>query len=212
MRTLRVGLLTTALAAWATPSASIEQSVWGGGPNIAAEHMRVYGVSLPPIGYVRFCERHPNECEPAKARLHRIQLTESRQKELELVNSFVNRIINPVTDQQLYGRVEHWTYPEADGDCEDYVLLKRKMLMSRGWPESALLITVVLDENTDGHAVLTVRTADGDFLLDNKHSKIMSWNQSPYRFIKRQSYRDPLIWMSLVPSEGVAVPSSSLNE
>jgi hypothetical protein len=34
--------------------------------------------------------------------------------------------------------------------------------MLRGWPESKLLITVVRDENNEGHAVLTVRTDEGD--------------------------------------------------
>jgi len=29
----------------------------------------------------------------------------------------------------------------ATGDCEDYVLLKRKMLIDAGWPREALLIT-----------------------------------------------------------------------
>ena len=61
--------------------------------------------------------------------------------------------------------------------------------MKRGWPESALLITVVLDEQGDGHAVLTVRTAQGDFVLDNKHSRVLLWRDVPYTFIKRQSYR-----------------------
>ena len=40
--------------------------------------------------------------------------------------------------------------------------------MLRGWPESKLLITVVRDENNEGHAVLTVRTDEGDFILDNR--------------------------------------------
>jgi predicted transglutaminase-like cysteine proteinase len=39
-------------------------------------------------------------------------------------------------------------------DCEDYVLLKRRMLMQAGWPREALLVTVVRDKKGDGHAVL----------------------------------------------------------
>lgn len=212
MLKIKIGLLAITLAAWATPSSSTEQTLWVNGQNIASSHMRVFGMSLPPIGHVRFCQRHPAECSATNAISRRIKLTSKRQGELEAVNEFVNRIINPVTDQQLYGRVEHWTYPNSDGDCEDYVLLKRKMLINKGWPESALLITVVLDENREGHAILTVRTADGDYLLDNKHSKIMSWNQSPYRFIKRQSYRDPRLWMSLVPDENARNRETSLTD
>ena len=36
-------------------------------------------------------------------------------------------MIEPVTDQQLWGVEEKWSYPVNKGDCEDYVLLKRKL-------------------------------------------------------------------------------------
>ncbi len=104
----------------------------------------------------------------------------------------------PVTDQDLYGQVEMWTYPAGKGDCEDYVLLKRRMLIERGWPESTLLITVVRDENNEGHAVLTVRTDSGDLVLDNKRQDIVRWTETPYTFIKQQSDRNPLVWISLL--------------
>ncbi len=54
--------------------------------------------------------------------------------------------------------VEKWSYPEdGKGDCEDYVLLKRRMLMQAGWLREALLITVVRERNGDGHALLLTR-------------------------------------------------------
>ena len=56
------------------------------------------------------------------------------------------------------------------------MLLKRHLLTERGWPESTLLITVVRDENNEGHAVLTVRTDRGDLVLDNKRREILTWN------------------------------------
>jgi hypothetical protein len=50
-----------------------------------------------------------------------------------------------------------WSYPDDGyGDCEDYVLLKRRMLTQSGWPREALLVTVVRNEKDEGHAVLTV--------------------------------------------------------
>ena len=64
-----------------------------------------------------------------------------------------------MTDIEHWGVVERWNYPDDGyGDCEDYVLLKRRMLMQAGWPREALLITVVRDKKGDGHAVLTVKT------------------------------------------------------
>ena len=107
----------------------------------------------------------------------------------------------PITDIELYGVQEYWTLPTDRGDCEDYVLLKRQILMQRGWPSGALLITVVRDERGDGHAVLTARTAQGDYVLDNKVSAIKSWHQTGYKFIMRQSYVDPRMWMSLAPDD-----------
>ena len=78
------------------------------------------------------------------------------------LNSYVNGKVKPVSDAELYGEEEHWAYPTTAGDCEDYVLLKREVLMHLGLPEASLLITVVHDENGEGHAVLTVPTDGGD--------------------------------------------------
>ena len=77
-----------------------------------------------------------------------------------------------MTDLEHWGVVEKWSYPEDGyGDCEDYVLLKRRMLMQSGWPREALLITVVRDRKGDGHAVLTVKTDKGEYILDNQDER-----------------------------------------
>jgi predicted transglutaminase-like cysteine proteinase len=120
----------------------------------------------------------------------------------------VNHEIEPVTDLDLYGEADHWTLPTSRGDCEDYVLLKRKRLIALGWPPSALLITVVRDERGDGHAVLTARTLQGDFILDNKTDEIRIWHRVRYHFVMRQSYLNPRVWMSLDLKE--RSPSMSL--
>ena len=104
------------------------------------------------------------------------------------VNAWVNDNIKPITDLEHWGVVERWNYPDDGyGDCEDYVLLKRRMLMQAGWPREALLITVVRDKKGDGHAVLTVKTNRGEFILDNQEAEILPWNKTGYRFVKRQS-------------------------
>ena len=73
---------------------------------------------------------------------------------------------------------------------------KRQMLIKAGWPREALLITVVRDKKGDGHAVLTVKTNRGEFVLDNQETK--SWpGKTGYRFIKRQSQSDPNVWVAL---------------
>jgi predicted transglutaminase-like cysteine proteinase len=163
--------------------------------------MSSFGDTLPPIGYVNFCREHDSECRPAERFADRIQLTAAKFQEIERVNDAVNTEVAPVTDLELYGQPEVWAYPSGKGDCEDYVLLKRRLLAARGFPESTLLITVVRDENNEGHAVLTVRTDRGDLILDNKRREVMRWADTPYTFVKRQSERNPLVWISLLPPE-----------
>jgi predicted transglutaminase-like cysteine proteinase len=159
--------------------------------------MRVFGPAQAPYGFVNFCERAPRECLQGPLEEQRFDLTAERRTELETVNTAINHDIAPVTDIELYGVADYWTLPRRQGDCEDYVLLKRKRLMELGWPASALLITVVRDERGDGHAVLTARTQQGDFVLDNKTDEIRLWYQVPYRFVMRQSYLNPRVWLSL---------------
>ena len=94
--------------------------------------------------------------------------------------------------------VEHWSYPDDGyGDCDNYVLLKRKMLIEAGWPREALLITVVRDKNGAGHAILTVKTDRGEFILDNLTQDILVWSETGYEFVKRQSQTDPNLWVSI---------------
>ena len=140
-----------------------------------------------PIGHYQFCNANPAECRTKTRGDVRVKLTKENWKTLLNVNVSTNQSIQSITDADLYGTEEYWTYPQHAGDCEDYVLLKRKQLMAQGWPASALLITVVLQPNGEGHAVLTVRTDRGDLILDNLDERVMLWSETPYSFIKRQS-------------------------
>ena len=159
--------------------------------------MRVFGPAQPPYGFVNFCERMPRECQQGPQEESRFDLTANRRTELEAVNLAVNHEIKPVTDIDLYGVADYWTIPVRQGDCEDYVLLKRRMLMQSGWPRQALLITVVRDKRGDGHAVLTVKTDKGEFILDNQNEDVLLWSDTGYRFVKRQSQSDPNVWIAL---------------
>lgn len=161
--------------------------------------MRVFGPSLPPYGYVRFCSAFAAECQRGKLEEQRIEGTAKRLAELDAVNRQVNAAIRPATDAEIYGEIERWTLPTDRGDCEDYALLKRHILMRQGWPASALLMTVVRDEKGEGHAILTARTSKGDYILDNKTDELKLWSATPYVFVMRQSYIDPNVWLSLDP-------------
>ncbi len=155
-------------------------------------------ITRPPIGWVEFCAEHAADCKVEAGEPRIAVLSAKSWRELVRVNRSVNTAIKPMTDLEHYGVVEKWAYPDDGyGDCEDYVLLKRRMLMEAGWPREALLITVVREKNGDGHAVLTVKTDRGEFILDNQNDEIVLWSESDYRFVKRQSQSDPNLWVSL---------------
>lgn len=182
------------------------------GQDYASPFMRVFGLTQPPYGFVQLCERTPQECAQGQLEEQRFFASPGRLAELDAVNRAVNHEIEPVTDIELYGQTDFWTIPISRGDCEDYALLKRKRLMALGWPASALLITVVRDEKGEGHAVLTARTMQGDFILDNKTDEIRVWHRTRYDFVMRQSYLNPRIWMSLDPREMYsAMPSAGVR-
>lgn len=161
-------------------------------------HIHAGTQSRPPIGWVQFCQIDATECKPGKADAQNVTLNERNWRELVDINLRFNKAIAPVTDQDQFGVAERWTYATTGkGDCEDYVLEKRRELANRGWPLSALLITVVLDKEGGGHAVLTVVTDRGEFVLDNQTDKILPWSKSGLTFIKRQSPIDPNVWLDL---------------
>ena len=140
--------------------------------NEVSPFMAVGAKTTQPIGHHEFCSLHGDECAVKSHGRQRVRLTDANWQTLLDVNTAVNTMIKPVTDQDLFGRPEVWTYPDNSGDCEDYVLLKRRMLIERGWPTGALLITVVRQESGEGHAVLTVLTDRGDLVLDNLETHV----------------------------------------
>jgi predicted transglutaminase-like cysteine proteinase len=156
-----------------------------------------------PIGWVGFCAAQPAECAAQRKGEEFAKVDEARLRQLQEINQLVNHEIQGIGDNDHYGIyklgiVNWWTYPDdGKGNCNDYVLLKRKLLIEAGWPRSALLPTVVLDHNNDGHLVLMTRTSDGDLVLDNLTDAIKIWDETGYTFIKRQSADDPNTWLRL---------------
>jgi predicted transglutaminase-like cysteine proteinase len=151
-----------------------------------------------PFGWLDFCRRYRGECDGAGAPPRDIDLTAKAYKDIQSVNLLVNHSIQPVSDMEHWGVVDQWDYPtDGKGDCEDFALAKRRLLIDRGYPRQALLMTVVKEANGDGHAVLTVRTNRGEYVLDNMNDTVKLWTATPYRFVKRQSQVDPNFWVAI---------------
>jgi len=150
-----------------------------------------------PIGHYEFCQQVPKECR-ATGNNTPDHLSQRAWAKMVEINARVNATIAPRTDLEMWGREEIWSYPVKYGDCEDYVLQKRHELIQAGFHTSNLLITVVLQPNGDGHAVLTVRTDQGDFVLDNLVSKVLDWRDTRYRYLKRQSTANAGKWVDII--------------
>jgi predicted transglutaminase-like cysteine proteinase len=185
----------------------------GSGGSIAQERplfIATGETARPPIGWVEFCVEYDPECKTKPSTPRDVVLSSQAWKDLQRINLSVNTKIKPMTDMEHWGVVERWNYPDDGyGDCEDYVLQKRKLLMQAGWPREALLITVVRDKNGDGHAILTVKTDKGEYVLDNQTDDVLLWSDTGYRFVKRQSQADPNVWVSLGEPRAVPLTASS---
>src|SRR3569833_3531784 len=201
-RALRVGGALAFLSIAAMPAQAGERTASSGHSSANrgdyASYASVGDVARAPIGWIEFCVEYKGERDTKPSQARDIVLTPKAWADMVKVNDWGNQTVKPMTDLDHWGVVERWNLGEDGyGDCEDYVLLKRKMLIKAGWPREALLITVVRDKNGDGHAVLTVKTNRGEFALDNQENKVLAWDKTGYRFIKRQSQSDPNVWVSL---------------
>ncbi|HET8972114.1 MAG TPA: transglutaminase-like cysteine peptidase [Pseudolabrys sp.] len=201
-QTLRTGaMLALVAAAMLAASASVtaaRERTASLGNTFPPLYIAVGEPTRPPIGWVDFCVEYQPDCAAKPSAPRDVVLSPKAWADMVNVNAWANRAIKPITDMEHWGVIERWNYPDDGyGDCEDYVLLKRRMLMKAGWPREALLITVVRDKKGDGHAVLTVKTDRGEFVLDNQEPQVLSWERTGYRFVKRQSQSDPNAWALL---------------
>lgn len=154
-------------------------------------------ITSQPIGHYEFCRKYKRECNVQTANPKPAALTKSGWRAVRGINASINHSIKPMTDMEIHGKDEVWSYPAKVGDCEDFVLAKRKALISRGFSPSSLLITVVRKPDGEGHAVLTLRTTEGDFILDNLNDSVRLWTQTPYRYLKRQATNNSGRWVTI---------------
>ena len=166
------------------------------------------GEARPLAAWSAFCQAYAAECAIDRSEPARIALSPATWSTILTVNRRINRSLRAITDTEHWGRPDRWDLAEdGSGDCEDFQLLKRKVLSEAGLPRRAMRMTVVIDEKGEGHAVLTLITDRGDFVLDNKTSDVVPWHRTGYVFIKRES-GDAVAWISL---GGVTSPVTTAN-
>lgn len=192
MKTSEAGR-AAALHVWAI----IGLLVGGTGLAEASGSMITGGLTSQPIGHYEFCKANPAECSIRTRDTGPEHLSDALLARITKVNVLVNRAVRPMNDFDIYGKDEVWAYPNGTGDCEDYVLEKRRELHAEGISYSNLLITVVRKPDGEGHAILTVRTDKGDLVLDNLTDTVKDWTNTGYRFLKRQASDHTGRWVSI---------------
>lgn len=131
-----------------------------------------------PLGFKIFCLKYPNECKAGGK--SSLSMTDATMQTLKRVNLSVNNAIRPKNDSR--GK-DVWTLNASTGDCEDYVITKRSRLIKMGLPAGALRIAYAKTRAGEGHAVLIVKTSQGDYVLDNRTNAIKLKAQAGLRFI-----------------------------
>lgn len=178
----------------AAPATSYASGVGGYARGVESSVQRILEgrYTLAPFASVAFCMKNKDQCVDAGGEAT-VMLTDDRRQEISSVNSGINRAIKPRNDAD---DDDSWEVDVTAGDCEDYALTKRKHLLALGWPSRALRIAVATTPSGEGHAVLIVRTSDGDLVLDNRSSKIREWTKSDLRWIKMQG-SNPQVWVEI---------------
>jgi predicted transglutaminase-like cysteine proteinase len=202
VRTSLTGLGTiVALALIATPPAAAQTQL--AALPTKTEPLTLRGSARPTQAWVHFCKRYPAECAVDPSEPAAVDLTPKVWQAIVAVNRRVNGEIKAVTDKDHWGVEDRWDFPDDGcpdhgcGDCEDYQLLKRKLLAEAGLPRRAMRMTVVIDEDGQGHAVMMVRTTWGDFILDNKRNPVLPWHQTGYVYVKQEGQEANMAWASL---------------
>jgi predicted transglutaminase-like cysteine proteinase len=198
-------ILLTGVAAWLCGCAELQTNERPGDPSDigfgGAEVVSINPASPTeaptPHGFISFCLRFPDQCN-ATPSSPQFEMTLERWALLRRTNAFVNSTIEPESDLEHYGVAEYWTLPvDGIGDCEDYVLVKRRLLGAAGLPQDALRIAIVQTNQGARHAVLIVSTDTGDYVLDSMRDQILRWSETAYTWIEEQDPAHPLQWVAL---------------
>jgi len=171
-----------ALLSWSTLAHAETTSIRSSRLELPVQEIRQ---THPP--YASFCERFPDHCDLSGPT--EIEYTEAVARNLLLVNTSANRSIScEMSDRELFGFEEFWTYPiEGLGDCEDIAIFKREELVKRGLPRGAMTIAIVHHrKEMHAHAVLLVETTVGTLLLNSVSNEVLLWHKAPYNFEARE--------------------------
>ncbi|MDU8945516.1 transglutaminase-like cysteine peptidase [Ovoidimarina sediminis] len=184
-RLLRSLALASCLLCVLANTKSIAQSV--------GAHLPLAEQIAPPYGAKHLCSELAWACESRRSS----SLSTDQQLHLaKRLSQDINRRVRPVEDIRQYKKEEYWALPTVrGGDCEDVALLKKKELIARGVAPERLLMATVMSRRTGPHAVLVLRLASGDYILDSVTATVKLWHRTGYTFLKVQNPDSPETWV-----------------
>ncbi|MBL1421808.1 MAG: transglutaminase-like cysteine peptidase [Alphaproteobacteria bacterium] len=163
--------------------------------------LKVVKRTIAPSGLFRLCkDKLLTVCQKNKGHLKinekgEVLMNSQLFSDLKQVNDQINKSIRP--EYEKAGTKDNWQVNLAQGDCEDFALTKKAKLIKQGWPSNALLITIVDTERGERHAVLTVSTNQGEYILDNILKRVINVESSKYTFLTRQGSKEGYSWAVL---------------
>jgi predicted transglutaminase-like cysteine proteinase len=159
--------------------------------------------AMAPVGYRAFCQRFPSDdlCRVRTAAVT-LTLTPWFEKFLTEINVYWNHRLTWTSDEAQYGRPEFWTVPVGtQGDCEDFALAKYGQLRRLGVPSGALsLIYGKLKSTGEGHAVLSIHTDRGLFVLGSNLDAVLPLASSEIAPALMEDAVRPAVWIAIGPS------------
>lgn len=160
------------------------------------DHTRVstYGLithtaAVTPLSMQYFCAQHGGECAASGGR-GQVTMSPNLMAVLKQINIRVNAAIAPRRDT-----ADVWSLNPKSGDCEDYVLSKRSALIRNGVPSGSLRIAYTHTRRGEPHAVLVVKTSQGDYVLDNLNNTVKTLRATGYN-IRTMSSANPTRWVA----------------
>ncbi|MGX7876838.1 transglutaminase-like cysteine peptidase [Mesorhizobium sp. ORM6] len=142
-------------------------------------------------------------CEKKSAAFARLISTAQGKgfsEKLSLINSSINRMIAYRTDSVVYGQLDYWAKPaevleKRAGDCEDFVILKMTALLRAGIPAQSMALVVLQDRKRGFfHAVLSVSTGSGTFILDSLNDTVLRDSDFP-DYVPLYSFSTDRAWI-----------------
>jgi predicted transglutaminase-like cysteine proteinase len=111
--------------------------------------------------------------------LHQLR-GQSRAKQLDTVNRWMNARLQFASDWEVYGEADHWaplseSLPRGRGDCEDYAIGKMQLLRAAGVPAKDMYLLIARDlVRRADHALLIVRTDNQFVVLDSSNDLLLT--------------------------------------